>query len=290
MSSPSRPGLPAGDEEFDPRAVAVRDAATVMLVRDGREGLEVFMLQRTLKAVFASGMYVFPGGAVDDADRAPDVESWCDGLADRQASGVLEVAAGGLAYWIAAIRECFEEAGVLLARRPDGAFVRFDEPEVEARYLAHRSAVHSGQLRLIDLCANEGLRLATDDIHYVSHWITPIGERRRFDTRFFVARAPQAQEPLHDEHETIASLWVRPADALARQERGDLAMIAPTMKNLELLVPHATADDALAATASLGRPPAIQPKLRLDDDGRVEVVMPSDPDFADLPELDQPRR
>ena len=290
MSSPSRPGLPAGDEEFDPRAVAVRDAATVMLVRDGREGLEVFMLQRTLKAVFASGMYVFPGGAVDDADRSPDVESWCDGLTDRQASGVLEVAAGGLAYWIAAIRECFEEAGVLLARRPDGAFVRFDEPEVESRYLAHRSAVHSGQLRLIDLCADEGLRLATDDIHYVSHWITPIGERRRFDTRFFVARAPQAQEPLHDEHETIASLWVRPADALARQERGDLAMIAPTMKNLELLVPHATADEVLAATASLGRPPAIQPKLRLDDDGRVEVVMPSDPDFADLPELDQPRR
>ena len=148
----------------------------------------------------------------------------------------------------------------------------------------------AAQLRLIDLCADEGLRLATDDIHYVSHWITPIGERRRFDTRFFVARAPQAQEPLHDEHETIASLWVRPADALARQERGDLAMIAPTMKNLELLVPHATADEALAATASLGRPPAIQPKLRLDDDGRVEVVMPSDPDFADLPELDQPRR
>ena len=287
MRRPSRPGLPAGDEAFDPRAVAVRDAATVMLVRDGLDGLEVFMLQRTLKAVFASGMYVFPGGAVDDADRSPDVESWCDGLTDRQASGVLEVAAGGLAYWIAAIRECFEEAGVLLARRPDGAFVRFDEPEVEARYLAHRSAVHSGQLRLIDLCADEGLRLATDDIHYVSHWITPIGERRRFDTRFFVARAPQAQEPLHDEHETIASLWVRPADALARQRRGDLAMIAPTMKNLELLVPHATADDALAATASLGRPPAIQPKLRLDDDGRVEVVLPSDPDFADLPELDQ---
>jgi 8-oxo-dGTP pyrophosphatase MutT (NUDIX family) len=290
VSSPSRPGLPAGDEEFDPRAVAVRDAATVMLVRDGRVGLEVFMLQRTLKAVFASGMYVFPGGAVDDADRSPDVEAWCDGLTDGQASGVLEVPAGGLAYWIAAIRECFEEAGVLLARRPDGQFVRFDEPNVESRYLAHRAAVHGGRLRLIDLCGDEGLRLATDDIHYVSHWITPIGERRRFDTRFFVARAPQAQEPLHDEHETIASLWVRPADALARQERGELAMIAPTMKNLELLVPHATADDALAATASLGRPPAIQPKLRLDDDGRVEVVMPSDPGFADLSELDGSRR
>ncbi len=82
--------------------------------------------------------------------------------------------------------------------------------------------MHGGGLRLIDLCADEGLRLAIDDIDYVSHWITPIGERRRFDTRFFVARAPQAQEPLHDDHETIASLWVRPADALARQERGEL--------------------------------------------------------------------
>jgi 8-oxo-dGTP pyrophosphatase MutT (NUDIX family) len=286
VTAPNRPGLPARDEDFDPRAVRLRDAATVMLVRDGREGLEVFMLQRTLKAVFAGGMYVFPGGAVDDADRSPDVQAWCDGLTDEQASGVLEVPSGGLAYWIAAIRECFEEAGVLLARRPDGGAIRFDEAETEDRYLAHRSAVHAGTLRLIDLCADEGLRLATDDIHYVSHWITPIGERRRFDTRFFLARAPQAQEPLHDEHETIASLWVRPADALERQRRGDLAMIAPTMKNLELLLPHATADEALRATAAIGRPPTIQPKLRFDEDGRVEVILPSHPDFETLPELD----
>ena len=137
----------------------------------------------------------------------------------------------------------------------------------------------------MELCATEGLRLTTDDIHYVSHWITPIGERRRFDTRFFVARAPEAQQPLHDDHETIASLWVRPADALDRHQRGDLAMIAPTRNNLELLVPHATAEDALGALAEIGPPPTIQPKLRLDEHGRVEVVMPSDPDFADLPEL-----
>jgi 8-oxo-dGTP pyrophosphatase MutT (NUDIX family) len=275
-----------GGEDFDPLAVPVRDAATVMLVRDGRDGLEVFMLRRTLDAVFAGGMYVFPGGAVDDADRSPDVEAWCDGLTDQQASGMLDVDAGGLAYWIAAIRECFEEAGVLLARRADGAVVRFDEPAVEQRYLAHRSAVHAGSLRLIDLCGADGLRLTTDDIHYVSHWITPVGERRRFDTRFFLARAPQAQDPLHDAQETIASLWVGPADALARHERGELAMIAPTTKNLELLRPHATADEALAAAGALGRPPTIRPKLRVDDRGRVEVVMPGDPDFAALPELD----
>ena len=281
----SGPDSPVPADGFDPRSVPVRDAATVMVVRDGAEGLEVFMLRRTLAAVFAGGMFVFPGGAVDDADRSPDVESWCDGLDDRQASRLLAVDEGGLGFWIAAIRECFEEAGVLLARGSDGDVVRFDDPTVEQRYLAYRDAVHHGTLRLVELCATEGLRLTTDDIHYVSHWITPIGERRRFDTRFFVARAPEAQQPLHDDHETIASLWVRPADALDRHERGDLAMIAPTRNNLELLVPHATAEDALGALAEIGPPPTIQPKLRLDEHGRVEVVMPTDPDFADLPEL-----
>ncbi len=283
---PATPERPRADGDFDPRAIPVRDAATVMLVRDGADGVEVFMLRRTLSAVFASGMYVFPGGAVDDADRSAEVGACCDGLTDDDASRQLEVASGGLAYWIAAIRECFEEAGVLLARRPDGQPVRFDEPAVEERYLLHRAAVHAGDRRLVELCALEGLRLATDDIHYVSHWITPIGERRRFDTRFFLARAPQAQEPLHDDHETIASLWVRPVEALAQTERGELAMIAPTTKNLELLLPYDTADEALAGLGSQGRPPAIRPKLRRDDEGRIEVVLPDDAGFEALPELD----
>jgi 8-oxo-dGTP pyrophosphatase MutT (NUDIX family) len=283
---PATPDRPRADGEFDPRAVPVRDAATVMLIRDGTRGVEVFMLRRTLSAVFASGMYVFPGGAVDEADRSAEVGACCDGLTDAEASRQLEIAGGGLAYWIAAIRECFEEAGVLLARQPDGHPVRFDEPAVEQRYLAHRAAVHAGDRRLVQLCALEGLRLATDDIHYVSHWITPIGERRRFDTRFFVARAPQAQEPLHDDHETIASLWVRPAEALAQAESGELAMIEPTTKNLELLVPYATADEALTALGSRGRPPTIRPKLRRNSEGRVEVVLPGAPGFDALPELD----
>jgi len=283
---PATPDRPRADGDFDPRAIPVRDAATVMLVRDGAAGVEVFMLRRTLSAVFASGMYVFPGGAVDDADRTAEVGAYCDGLTDDEASRQLEVASGGLAYWIAAIRECFEEAGVLLARRPDGEAVRFDDAEVEERYLTHRAAVHAGERRLVELCTLEGLRLSTDDIHYVSHWVTPIGERRRFDTRFFLARAPQAQEPLHDDHETIASLWVRPVAALAQAERGELAMIAPTTKNLELLLPYDTADAALAALGARGRPPTIRPKLRRDTAGRIEVVLPDDAGFEGLPELD----
>jgi 8-oxo-dGTP pyrophosphatase MutT (NUDIX family) len=268
--------------DFDPATVPVRPAATVMLVRDGEGGLEVFMLRRTLAAVFAGGMYVFPGGRLDDADASAEVEALSD-LTDVEASGRLDVPSGGLAYWVAAIRECFEEAGVLLASR-DGEVLRFDEPDVVARFEGYRHRVHDGSLSLAALCRQEGLRLTTSPVQYVSHWITPIGERRRFDTRFFVARAPQAQEPLHDDHETVESLWVRPQDALERCHRGELAMIPPTMKNLEFLVPHATADAALAAATRVGRPPAILPKLRVDADGQVVgVALPSDPDFADLP-------
>ena len=254
-TSRSGPDSPVPADGFDPRSVPVRDAATVMVVRDGAEGLEVFMLRRTLAAVFAGGMFVFPGGAVDDADRSPDVESWCDGLDDRQASRLLAVDEGGLGFWVAAIRECFEEAGVLLAVRERWRRRPLRRSDCRTALPGLPRAVHHGTLRLVELCATEGLRLTTDDIHYVSHWITPIGERRRFDTRFFVARAPVAQQPLHDDHETIASLWVRPADALDRHQRGDLAMIAPTRNNLELLVPHATAEDALGALAEIGHHP-----------------------------------
>ena len=272
---------------FDPFTVPVREAATVMLVRDGDDGLEVFMLRRTLDAVFAGGMYVFPGGRLDDADRTPDVYGLCDGLSDADASGMLGVPAGGLAFWVAAIRECFEEAGVLLARSAGGEVVRFDRPDIESRFTGHRHAVHDGTLSIVDLCAAEDLRLLTDSIRYVSHWITPIGERRRFDTRFLLARAPQSQEPLHDDSETIASLWVRPADALDRFRRGELAMISPTIANLEFLVPHATADDALRAAERVGTPPAIQPKLRLDRDGRVvDLVLPGDPGYDTMDALE----
>lgn len=266
--------------------VPLRDAATVMVVRDGPEGLEVFMLRRTLNAAFVGGFYVFPGGVVDPADRSAEVEAISPGLSDDEASVRLGLPAGGLAHWVAAIRECFEEAGVLLAAGPDGTVVRFDEPAVAARFTAHRHAVHAGLVRLVDLCADEGLHLSTGAIGYVSHWVTPVGEPRRFDTRFFVARAPEAQEPLHDDGETIASMWVRPRDALARFAAGELQLIVPTIKNLEFLLPHGSADEALAAAAMVHRPPVIQPRVRLVDGVVTAVLLPGDPGFDELGQPD----
>jgi 8-oxo-dGTP pyrophosphatase MutT (NUDIX family) len=266
--------------------VPVRPAATVMLVRDAIDGPEVFMLQRTLTAAFARGQYVFPGGAVDDADHGAVVESVCDGLDDAAASARMGLPAGGLAWLVAAIRECFEEAGVLLARRrSEEHVVRFDDTTVAERFEVHRRSVHDGARSLVDLCADEDLVLLADRIHLVDHWVTPVGERRRFDTRFFVAAAPFDQEPLHDDVETIASRWVRPADALELWRAGELQMFPPTVAALEFLLPHSDVAGVIAAAAAVGVPPVTTPRIVVDDDGRViGVRRPGEPGYESTPE------
>ena len=272
-------------EEFDPTTVPVKPAATVLLVRDAETGgVEVFMLRRTFNAAFASGMFVFPGGKVDDVDGVDEIAELCDGLTDSHASALLGIASGGLAYWVACIRECFEEAGVLLARHEStGDVVRFDDEATAQRFEVERENIHDGSVALLDLCKREGLRLTTDDIHYVSHWITPMGEKRRFDTRFFIARAPQAQEPLHDDGETIESFWISPQEAIERAHEKDLMLMPPTKANIEFLLPYKTADEVLEAAAQVGMPQTILPKLQIDSDGRVVgIAMPGDPEYAVL--------
>lgn len=267
-------------------SIPVRPAATVMLLRDGADGLEVFMLQRTHGASFARGQYVFPGGKVDDADHGEVFEPICDGLDDATASALLGLDHGGLAWLVAAIRECFEEAGVLLARPVESDdVVRFDDPAVADRFNTARHEVYDGSLSLAELCERESLVLLVDRMHLVDHWITPVGERRRFDTRFFVARAPEAQEPLHDDGETIASLWVRPGDALQMWCDGELQMFPPTVASLRFLHPHADAEDALAAAAAVGVPVPILPKVQVDERGRITgVVRPGEDGYDDAPE------
>lgn len=265
--------------------VPIRPAATVMLVRNGADGLEVFMMQRTLSAAFAHGMYVFPGGKVDAADEADHFEPICDGLDDGPASARLGLESGGLAWYVAAVREVFEEAGVLLARR-DGAaeVVDLDEPEIAARYNDARHAVHEGRLDFAQFCADEGLLLLVDSLHLVDHWITPQGERRRFDTRFFLCAAPPAQHPLHDDKETIDSRWVRPVDAIELWRDGELQMLPPTVATLEFLLPHETAADAVAAAAAVGIPEPVLPKVVVVDGKFVGIKRPGDDGYDDVVE------
>jgi 8-oxo-dGTP pyrophosphatase MutT (NUDIX family) len=259
--------------------VILRDAATVMLVRDGRDGLEVFMLRRNLNSVFVGGAYVFPGGAVDGADRHIDLEPVCAGRSDEQASESLGIEAGGLAFWVAAIRECFEEAGVLLAYDEHGDMIRLGEASVARRFQRHRESVDRGERRLIEICAEERLRLAVDHLHYFSHWITPEGAPRRYDTRFFVCAAPPEQTALHDNREAIADIWIRPADALERYERGEFELIFPTVMSLQAIGRFDSSLDLLSAAAAAAEAPGEQPRLSADGHG-VRIHLPGDADAA----------
>ena len=259
----------------------LRQAATVMLVRDGTDGLEVFMLRRNPRSEFVPGQFVFPGGAVDAEDRDdPGLESVCFGLDDATASAMVDVDHGGLAYWVAAVRECFEEAGVLLARN-GGDHISFDDPETASRFETLRRQVHSGELRLAQMCEDESLVLELDELRYVSHWITPIGPTRRFDTRFFIAHAPDGQEPFHDGSETVESTWIRPADAFAQHAEGKFMMIFPTHKNLEPLLEVDNVADLMAWADELEDIPALLPAIATGPDGEVMTLLPGDEGFEE---------
>ena len=262
--------------------VPLRDAATVMLVRDAADGrgagIEVFMLLRNLKSDFVGGAYVFPGGAVDPEDRHENLDPVCVGRSDAHASEQLGIDQGGLAFWVAAVRECFEEAGVLLATGPDGELVDFSDPELDQRFQIHRKAVDSRARRLVEICEEEQLQLAVGEMYYFSHWITPEGAPRRYDTRFFVTRAPVGQVPLHDSRETIANVWIRPADALAQHRAGSFDLIFPTMRSLMALERFSSADEVIAAAAAIQDVPAILPKI-IEDASGYRILLPGDPGF-----------
>ncbi len=247
------------NSEFDPASVAIKPAATVMLLRETSElGVEVFMMRRTTKAAFAGGMYVFPGGAVDAEDSS---------------------------YEIAAIRECFEEAGVLLARTSTGTTVRFDDPVSHERFTGYRHVVHAGERSMTSVLTAENLVAQSDELLWVAHWVTPYGEVRRFDTRFFVVAMPDDQIPLHDDKETVGSLWVTPKDALHRARAGELLMLPPTTANLEFLAAHSSVDEIMAAARTIGTPPKLLPKVKWRDDGRIDaLLMPGDAGYDYLPD------
>jgi 8-oxo-dGTP pyrophosphatase MutT (NUDIX family) len=241
-------------------------SATVTLLRDTAGGIEVLMMRRNLKSGFVPGMYVFPGGGLDDDDLLFKNNELCKCLDDTAASTALGVTAGGLAYWAAAIREAFEESGLLLARDHAGAVLRLDDAAVAARFSEHRRRLNAGDIGFPALLQQERLQLAADCLTYFAHWITPVGLPRRYDTRFFMAEAPPGQEPLQDERETIAAEWVHPADALSRHRSGAFEMRTPTVHTLEIFADFDTVASLRAHLAAQREVPVVQP--RVGKDGR----------------------
>lgn len=238
------------------------------------------MLRRNLASEFVAGVYVFPGGSVDPEDRGPAAESLCRGRTDAEASALLGIESGGLAFWVAALRECFEEAGVLLAHPRDdapGAGVLLDtsDPEVADRFAAYRDAVNEQRTRLLDVCRAEDLVLATDTMYYVSHWITPELAPRRYDTRFFITAAPEHQVASHDDGETIATIWVRPGDALARHSDGEIELLPPTIANLRSLERFGSTGEVMAWASQVTDVLTVLP-IVLIEDGHVLVLRPGD--------------
>lgn len=245
-------------------------AATVLLIRDGAEGLEVFMVERSDRMHFASAL-VFPGGKVDDEDSDPGLLGRCDGI-----EGLSSAAA---ALRVAAVRETFEECGVVLARRSSVATV-LEGDEAAAFYGKYHARLNAGEVAWDDIIVAEDLVLCCDRLTYFAHWITPEGRPKRFDTHFFLARMPRRQHAVHDGGESVLSVWVRPPDAIAAGERGDRNVMFPTRLNLELLERSNSVDEAIAEAA--GRPiVTVLPKSQaIDGDSHRIMTIPPEAGYG----------
>lgn len=231
---------------------SLRNAATVILLRDRTEGpYEMFLMRRHRDQAFMGGAHVFPGGRLDDADADTDLATCLGGFGAADAKRLLQEAdlpeAIALGLFVAAIRETFEEAGVLLARNAGGEVVDLCAPEAAARFLGHRLELHQGRLTLAELVRREGLLFAPDLLIPYSHWITPEIEPRRFDTRFFLARLPAGQLPVHDRMELTESVWMTPAFALAEHGAGRITLMPPTLKTVEELLSFSSTAGLFAA-------------------------------------------
>jgi 8-oxo-dGTP pyrophosphatase MutT (NUDIX family) len=249
------------DQEVD-EPVSTRPAATILLLRDGPRGPETLMLRRTRTSGFVPGAYVFAGGRVDRSDGDPDVLARVTGLdlpgAARRLRLPQDAIPHAAAYYSAALREAFEETGLLVGRRSDGApaLSAGEDPEV-ARL---RDLLLADEIGFAEALDRMGVELNATEVEYVAHWITPVQEPRRYDTRFLAACVEREREVLLNPLEMTHSLWVTPAEALALHRAGELPMVFPTIRTLESLVDYATSHEILSAFASR-EVPAILPRL-----------------------------
>ena len=256
-----------------------RPAATILLLREATAAPEVFMLQRTSKAAFLPGAFVFPGGALDAEDSSERAAQRILGLDDAQASARLGLPSGGLAYWFAAARECFEESGILLT---------WDEkerpitPERAAALEQLREPLNAGTLLFSDILEREKLFVPAQEIAYYSHWITAPGRPRRFSTRFFIACAPSGQHGAHDRSETVHSVWISPRDAIERGKRGEFELIFPTRSTLSDLAPIRSPRAALEHARGLGDIEVNAACWALDHEGSQRLFRRADPPYFEI--------
>ena len=276
LPHPALMSAPADAPPPKPRA-----AASLIVLRDSPHGVQVLMLRRAERPGDQNGgATVFPGGLLDASDRGHYER--CNGLDDATASARLGLPADGLHYWVAAVRECFEEAGLLFATNQAGAMVDLHALPAD-EVVALRRALHANQTGMAEVCQRFGVRLATDRLAYYSHWITPKGLPKIFDTRFFITEAPAGQSAQEDATETVELLWLTPAEALARAR--DLKLMNVTQITLKHLAGFARAADAVAWASAQSTVPLNRPRVGLGPNGRQPINL-GDWAYAELGRID----
>ncbi len=264
-------------------SVEPRIASAVILLRNttSGQGIEVFMVRRVIQSDFMPDVFVFPGGSVTKDDRAAElVEGLCKHVGPSAADPEGRTAPGS-GTRAAAIRELFEEAGILLAYRTE-QLLAISENEID-QFDAYRKAFHNRQGSLVDMAHEEHLILATDLLDYFAHWITPEGMPKRFDTHFFLTTAPTEQQAAHDRLETSEGVWISPKEALARFERKEFPLVFATIYQLRELAMFGSVKEALEST-STKRVPTRMPVL-LHEGGKTRVFLQEDADIVwEVPE------
>jgi 8-oxo-dGTP pyrophosphatase MutT (NUDIX family) len=249
-----------------------RHAATVVLLRDRPDGPEVYLLRRTASMAFAAGFFVFPGGSIDVRDEGFADESWVGPRPAQWATALTCDEPRARALVCAAVRETFEESGVMLAGSSAESVVADTSGD---DWEADRVALLDRSLSLAELLQRRGLVLRADLLRTWSHWITPEVEPKRFNTRFFVAAMPDGQRTRDVGGEADRVVWVRAAEALAANARGEMSMLPPTLAALTDVAPSSTVAEVMAAADERSVVPVL-PKLTLDAEDRIRFLLPGD--------------
>jgi len=258
-----------------------RKAATVILLRDENpEGFEVFLLKRHEKSSFMGGNFVYPGGRVDRDDGSFEICSFSKGITFDEAHKIF----GGtispeesFAYWIAGIRELFEEAGVLLAYDQKGNLFQIRNQDEQDKFLNYRELLQKGRMTICQVALKENLLFALDHILYYAHWITPEARPERFDTRFYLARYPMGQEASHDRKETTAGAWMTPQEALEKNLKGEVILSPPTLKTIEDLSRFKTIDEVINSLKKKEISPILPILTKIS--GESFILFPWDPEY-----------
>lgn len=256
----------------------------MIVMRDqGKGGFAVLLLRRHEQNLFMGGNFVYPGGTVNDDDEREEMMAVSRGLTPHQARNTLgekDSKQTSLGYWIAGIRELFEEAGLLIAYDSRDRLFGPETTSAKEKLTRYRAALQKKTIDFLTFLRAESLTLALDRCHYYAHWITPEARKVRFDTRFFVIVDESGQEASPDRQETTESLWLAPAEALQKNLDGSLALSPPTLKTLEDLARFRSASEVLAALPNIEKP-AILPIL-LNPKADEVLIFPWDPDYEDL--------